>query len=202
MSRATTRAAGGGLRLDINTASPNLAGYKPAAVIPLRTATRLQHRGQQHGCPQHRLDRVSQPAAEHRAARHKGLPAQHRRLARKPVAVSELDAGLRQFHRGRRWCLSSQSAGIESAPGARDPEAGKKKLFFANPWGIAFTTPSGVRYRLRDLAGSDLLVKLNVDGLGNLSFTGEDRTTATSTSTTFLDPATSGGNAGRTHAGS
>jgi hypothetical protein len=27
--------------------------------------------------------------------------------------------------------------------GARDPEAGKKRLFFANPWAIAFTSQSG-----------------------------------------------------------
>jgi len=46
--------------------------------------------------------------------------------------------------------------------GARQPEPGKKKLFFANPWAIAFTTESGAGNAYVVSAGSDLLVKLNV----------------------------------------
>ena len=69
--------------------------------------------------------------------------------------------------------------------GARDPEAGKKKLFFANPWGIAFTTQSGVGNAYAISAGSDLLVKLNVDA-ARQSELHRRRTVphATSTSTT------------------
>ena len=55
--------------------------------------------------------------------------------------------------------------------GARDPEPGKKRLFFANPWAIAFTTQSGGGNAYVVSAGSDLLVKLDVDGNGILSFT-------------------------------
>ena len=47
--------------------------------------------------------------------------------------------------------------------GARTPEAGKKKLFFANPWAIAFTTQRGNGTAYVVSAGCDLLVKLNVD---------------------------------------
>ena len=81
--------------------------------------------------------------------------------------------------------------------GARTPEAGKIRLFFANPWAIGFTTQSGVGNAYVVSAASDLLVKLNVDAAGKLSFTG------TTTSTRYIDlnnpnvPNTDGANAGK-----
>ena len=81
--------------------------------------------------------------------------------------------------------------------GATDPEPGKRKTFFANPWAIAFTTQSGAGNAYAVSAGSDLLVKLNVDASGNLSFTGDSNTTR------YIDlndptlPATAGVNAGK-----
>ncbi|MEZ4725680.1 MAG: hypothetical protein R3E79_00940 [Caldilineaceae bacterium] len=81
--------------------------------------------------------------------------------------------------------------------GARVPEAGKKRLFFANPWAIGFTTPSGEGNAYVVSAGSDLLVKVNVAADGKLSFTGGVSTT------TYIDlndpdvAATSGDNAGK-----
>ncbi len=62
--------------------------------------------------------------------------------------------------------------------GARNPEPGKTKLFFANPWAIAFTNqsgPGGFAYVVS--AGSDLLVKLSVAADGSLSFTTDADTT-------------------------
>jgi len=56
--------------------------------------------------------------------------------------------------------------------GARVPEGGKNRLFFANPWAIAFTNQSGAGNAYVVSAGSDLLVKLNVDASGVLTFTG------------------------------
>jgi YVTN family beta-propeller protein len=61
--------------------------------------------------------------------------------------------------------------------GARDPEADKKRLFFANPWAIAFTTQSGAGNAYVVSAGSDLLVKLKVGAEGNVRFTVDDNTT-------------------------
>jgi DNA-binding beta-propeller fold protein YncE/mono/diheme cytochrome c family protein len=78
--------------------------------------------------------------------------------------------------------------------GARNPEAGKTKLFFANPWAIAFNGSNAYAVS----AGSDLLVKLNVDGTGVLSFT-----SGLANQTRYIDlhdpanPATSGVNAGK-----
>lgn len=81
--------------------------------------------------------------------------------------------------------------------GARTPEAGKTKLFFANPWAIGFTSQSGPGAAYVVSAASDLLVKLNVDANGTLSFT------ASNTTTRYIDlnnadqPATAGANAGK-----
>jgi hypothetical protein len=61
---------------------------------------------------------------------------------------------------------------------ARDPEPGKTKLFFANPWAMAFTTQSGPGQAYVVSSGSDLLVELNVNANGILSFTGDSDTTA------------------------
>jgi YVTN family beta-propeller protein len=80
--------------------------------------------------------------------------------------------------------------------GAREPEAGKTKLFFANLWGIAFTNQSGAGNAYAVASGSDLLVKLNVDADGKLAFTVDDNTTR------YIDlngeeAANSGANAGK-----
>jgi YVTN family beta-propeller protein len=61
--------------------------------------------------------------------------------------------------------------------GARTPEAGKKRLFFANPWAIGFRNNGGTVNAYVVSAGSDLLVKLNVDANGDLNFTDGERTT-------------------------
>jgi YVTN family beta-propeller protein len=82
--------------------------------------------------------------------------------------------------------------------GARNPEAGKTKLFFANPWAIAFTNQSGNGNAYAVSAGSDLLVKLNVDSTGTLTFT-----SGLANQTRYIDlhdpanTATNGRNAGK-----
>ncbi len=81
--------------------------------------------------------------------------------------------------------------------GARVPEAGKPKLFFANPWAIAFTTQSGAGNAYVVSAGSDLLVKLNVDASGVISFTNGVSTTRTIDLDDPNNPTTSDRNAGK-----
>jgi mono/diheme cytochrome c family protein len=61
--------------------------------------------------------------------------------------------------------------------GARDPEPGKKKLFFANPWGIAFTSQKGAGAGYVVSSGSDLVVKVKVAADGTLSNTVDADTT-------------------------
>ena len=55
--------------------------------------------------------------------------------------------------------------------GARQPEPGKKKLFFANAWAIGFTSQGGIGAAYVVSAGSDLLVKVNIDANGKLTNT-------------------------------
>jgi YVTN family beta-propeller protein len=81
--------------------------------------------------------------------------------------------------------------------GARTPEAGKKRLFFANPWAIGFTTQGGSGAAYVVSSGSDLLVKVNVSGNGTLSFTGGPSTTRYIDLNDPNNPATSGDNAGK-----
>ena len=91
----------------------------------------------------------------------------------------------------------SDGAALNLHLGARDPEPGKKKLFFANQWAIAFTTQTGPGAAYTVAAGSDLLVKLNVDAVGGLSFTVDGDTTRYIDLNDPEEPATSGENAGK-----
>lgn len=78
--------------------------------------------------------------------------------------------------------------------GARVPEGGKTKLFFPNPWAMAFNS-SGNAYVAS--AGSDLIVKVNVDSFGVLTFTNGISTTRYIDLDDPNNPATSGRSAGK-----
>ena len=81
--------------------------------------------------------------------------------------------------------------------GARDPEPGRRKLFFPNPWAIAFTTQSGAGTAYAVSGASDLLVRLNADASGALAFTVDGNTTRYIDLNNPADPATSAANAGK-----
>jgi uncharacterized repeat protein (TIGR01451 family) len=81
--------------------------------------------------------------------------------------------------------------------GARDPEPGKRRLFFANAWAIAFTSQSGAGSAYAVSAASDLLVKLNVAVDNSLSFTGDADTTRYIDLNEPTNAVTSGLNAGK-----
>jgi len=81
--------------------------------------------------------------------------------------------------------------------GARDPEPGKKKLFFANAWAIGFTNQSGAGFGYVVSAGSDLLVKIRVAADGRLAFTTDADTTRYIDLNDPANPATAGVNAGK-----
>jgi cytochrome c peroxidase len=81
--------------------------------------------------------------------------------------------------------------------GARQPEPNKKKLFFANAWAIAFTRQSGAAFGYVVSAGSDLLVKVNVDATGKLTNTVDADTTRYIDLNDPVNPATAGDKAGK-----
>jgi YVTN family beta-propeller protein len=87
--------------------------------------------------------------------------------------------------------------GINLHLGARIPETGKTRLFFSNPWAIAFTNQSGAGNAYVVSSGSDLLVKLNIDAAGKLDFTGGVSTTRYIDLNDPASAATSGVNAGK-----
>jgi YVTN family beta-propeller protein len=107
---------------------------------------------------------------------------------------------------GRSQTDSSAAKFLNLHLGARDPEPGKKRVFFANAWAIAFAAKRGqgpiygngkgdAAYVVS--AGSDVLVKVNVDGAGKLSFTDDANTTRYIDLNDPANPATSGDNAGK-----
>jgi YVTN family beta-propeller protein len=81
--------------------------------------------------------------------------------------------------------------------GARQPEPGKKRLFFANPWAIAFTSQSGAGSGYVVSAGSDLLVKVRVAADGRIANTVDSDTTRYIDLNDPANAATSGANAGK-----
>jgi YVTN family beta-propeller protein len=81
--------------------------------------------------------------------------------------------------------------------GARQPEPGKKRLFFANPWAIGFTSQSGAGSAYVVSAGSDLLVKARVSADGRLANTVDADTTRYIDLNDPANPATAGANAGK-----
>jgi len=81
--------------------------------------------------------------------------------------------------------------------GARDPEPGKRRAFFANPWAIAFTSELGAGTAYAVSAASDLLVKVNVDAAGKLAFTVDSDTTRFIDLNEPTNAATAGANAGK-----
>src|SRR6185436_16062148 len=81
--------------------------------------------------------------------------------------------------------------------GARDPEVGKRRLFFANPWAIGFSSPVGEGFAYVASAASDLLVKVKVAADGRLDFTVDGDTTRYIDLNDPDNPATAGANAGK-----
>ena len=105
--------------------------------------------------------------------------------------TAQTDASLSKFF------LGGSNIGPNLHLGAQKPEAGKKTLFFANPWGIAFTNQSGAGAGYVVAAASDLLVKVNVAADGTIAFTGGPTTTRYIDLNDPANPATSGFNAGK-----
>ncbi|HXJ55465.1 MAG TPA: beta-propeller fold lactonase family protein, partial [Verrucomicrobiae bacterium] len=81
--------------------------------------------------------------------------------------------------------------------GARDPEPPRRRVFFANPWGIAFTTQIGAGTAYAISAASDVVVKCNVGDDGRLDFTVDADTTRYIDLNDPVNPATRGANAGK-----
>lgn len=184
-------------RLDINTTSTSIAAYTPAQAITLApqvTGFRADTNGD--GTPD--ADTSAYPNQLQSVVIRDGqayLP----NIAASPSRPLRFNIDTHAFvNRITGIGGSEADAGaINLHLGARDPEAGKPRLFFANPWAIAFTSQSGPGSAYVVSAGSDLLVKLNVAANGSLSNTVDDNTTRYIDLNDPDDPATSGAKAGK-----
>jgi YVTN family beta-propeller protein len=201
-------------RLDINTSAENISGYQVAAAITL--APRLTGFS-----PAGLAEPSTAFANQLQSIVIRGNQAYLPNIAASPTdplvfnnetmafvniidnvnGGSQSDASLAKFFQG------GNNIGPNLHLGARDPEAGKKRLFFANPWGIAFTNQSGAGAAYVISAASDLLVKVNVAADGAISFTGGGATPSNLDTTRYIDlndpanPATNGFNAGKNPVG-
>jgi YVTN family beta-propeller protein len=183
-------------RLNINTGANNLGGYVPAAVIKLAardTGFTIDANG----------DGVADPTAafpnQLQSIVIRGKHAYLPNIAASPSRPLKFNVDTQAFlNRIDNIGGTETDAGaLNLQLGARTPEAGKKKLFFANLWAIAFTKQTGQAKAYAVSAGSDLLVKLKVSSDGSLSFTDGAATTRYIDLNDPANPATSGNNAGK-----
>lgn len=184
-------------RLNINTNAAGIAGYQPARAIRLaarRTGFRtIDASGD--GQPDESTAFPNQLQSIVLRGNRAYLP----NIAASPESPLQFqnstEAYLNQID--RVGGNESDAGSLNLHLGARNPEAGKKTLFFANPWAIAFTTQGGPGNAYVVSAGSDLLVKLRVAADGRVNFTGDADTTRYIDLNDPNDPATRGNNAGK-----
>ena len=188
-------------RLDIDTSSKHIGGHKPAAALALAP----QVTGFQADTNNDRM-----PDADTRAFPSqlqsiviRGDQAFLPNIAASPSGPLRFDVSTHAFVNVIDSVNSGKEKDASEAKflnlhlGARDPEAGKKRLFFANVWAIAFTNQSGKGQAYAVSAGSDLLVKLDVAGDGKLAFTVDGNTTRYIDLNDPNNPRTSGAHAGK-----
>ena len=188
-------------RLDINTSAGQIGGYQVGQRIRLRardTGFTIDADGDGD------LDATSAFPNQMQSIVLRGNRGYFPNIAASPTGPLKFNVDTHAFLNlitGVGGGTQADLVAINLHLGARDPEPGKKRLFFANPWAMAFTTQTGVGSAYVVSAGSDLLVELNVDENGLLSFTGDADTTRYIDLNDPANPATSGANAGKNPVG-
>jgi|tagenome__1003787_1003787.scaffolds.fasta_scaffold20981903_3 YVTN family beta-propeller protein len=167
-------------RIDVKPASRRIRDYRPAARITLGSRiTGFTVDSTNDGVP----DATSAFPNQLQSIVIRGNTAYLPNIAASPDGPLRFNVSTQAFVntidgvRGRNQVDSSAARFLNLHLGARDPEPGKKKLFFANPWAVAFTTASGAGAAYVVSAASDLLVKVNVAADGTLSNTVDADTT-------------------------
>ena len=183
--------------LDIDTASNRIGDYTPVRAIPVPpAATGFKVDSDGDGQP----DETSAFPNQLQNIVIRGDIAYLPNVAAAPAGPLRFDVSSQAFVNmigGINGDGPRPHAVINLNLGGRAPEREKKRLFFANPWAIAFTTESGAGSAYVVAAGSDLLVKLDVTGDGSLRNTGGPRTTRYIDLNDPENPATSGDRAGK-----
>jgi YVTN family beta-propeller protein len=184
-------------RLDIDTDSTSITGYVPAAAIRLASqVTGFQVDSNNDTVP----DDTSAFPNQLQSIVIRGDQAYLPNIAASPEGPQLFNVTTQAFVNrisGLAGATQTDSGALNLNLGARAPEPGKIRLFFSNPWAIAFTNQSGTGAAYAVSAGSDLLVKVNVAADGALSNTVDSDTTRYIDLNDPDDPATSGANAGK-----
>ena len=187
-------------RLSIDTESSDIADYRPAKRITLApqvTGFTIDRNGD--GTP----DPTSAFPNQLQSIVIRGNQAYLPNIAASPDGPLRFDVSTQAFLNTINGIRTGQER--DGAParflnlhlGARDPEPGRKKLFFANVWAIGFTNQSGAGFGYVVSAGSDLLVKIRVAADGRIAFTNDADTTRYIDLNDPANPATAGANAGK-----
>ncbi len=184
-------------RLDIDTHSDHIGDYKPAAAITLAAqVTGFTVDSDIDGDQ----DDTSAFSNQLQSIVIRGNSAYLPNIAASPEGPQIFNVTNQSFVNridGINGDTQSDAGALNLNLGARDPEPGKVKLFFPNPWGIAFTTQSGEGAAYIVSAASDLLVKTEVGADGALALTVDADTTRYIDLNDPDNPATSGDNAGK-----
>ncbi|HEX8856735.1 MAG TPA: beta-propeller fold lactonase family protein, partial [Thermoleophilaceae bacterium] len=187
-------------RLRINTSSDRIRSYRPAqrvGILPRDSGFTVDKTGD--GVP----DPIAAWPNQLQSIVIRGGQAYLPNIAASPEGPQRFNSSTMAYVnvldgvRSRTQTDGSGGRFLNLHLGARTPEPGKKKLFFANPWAIGFTNQKGSGAAYVVSAGSDLLVKVNVNASGALSFTGGPMTTRYIDLNNPADGATSGDNAGK-----
>lgn len=183
--------------LDINTASTSIGAYTVARVLPLAPRiTGFKFPGLTNPPAPDTLAFPNQLQSIVLRGDRAYLP----NIAASPSGPLRFNLDTHAFVNvlgGVTSTTPTDSTNLNLHLGARDPEPGKQRVFFANPWAIAFTTQTGLGTGYVVSAASDVLVKLNVDANGNLAFTGDADTTRYIDLNDPTNPGTSGVKAGK-----
>ena len=187
-------------QININTDAPTIAGYVPTAIAKIGSlVTGFQIDKNKDGILD---DTLAYPNQMHSVVI-RGNQAFLPNIASSPTGPQRFNNTTQAFVNVLNNVVTGTVADAGAAKsinmhlGARTPEVGKKKLFFANPWAVAFDTQSGTGHAYVVSSGSDLLVKLNVDADGVLSFTGGPATTRYIDLNDPINPATQEAKAGK-----
>jgi YVTN family beta-propeller protein len=179
--------------LDINTSSANIADYKVGRVIPLASQiTGFRFPGLTN-------DTAAFPN-QLQSIVIRGETAYLPNIAASPTGPLRFNLDTHAFVNllpGVNSTAPFNRGALNLHLGAADPEPGKRKLFFANPWAIAFNNQIGSGFGYAVSAASDLLVKVAVGADGRLNFTGDTNTTRYIDLNDPDNPATRGANAGK-----
>jgi YVTN family beta-propeller protein len=183
-------------RLSINTRSNNINAYrarKRITLAPRVTGFTVDSNGDGQPDPTSAFPNQMQSVVLH------GNKAYLPNVAASPSGPLKFNVDTQAFVNAFSLTRESDSAvGFANLHlGARNPEPNKRKLFFANPWAMAFTSLSGSGVAYVVAAGSDLVVKMRVGADGSLNNVVDADTTRYIDLNEPNNPSTAGDNAGK-----